>query len=94
MPRDPLRNFRVDDETWARWQAAAGHAGVSVSEWLRQAADQFERVGRVSVPGEIPIELRQLGRPSEDEVAALASRAAGAKVFKGPLPKPERKKKR
>lgn len=35
-----LRSIRIDDLVWARWQAAALAEGISLSEWIRRAADR------------------------------------------------------
>jgi hypothetical protein len=35
----PILNLRVDDETKARWQAAADLAGYRLSEWIRSCCD-------------------------------------------------------
>ena len=39
----PLRNIRVDDETWQRWQEAAQKAGIDVSELMRRAVGHVVR---------------------------------------------------
>ena len=39
MARTPIRNLRVDDETWGRWDAEAARRGVSTSEFVRVTMD-------------------------------------------------------
>ena len=36
----PIRNVRVDDDTWDTWQQVAASAGLSRSEWLRAVANE------------------------------------------------------
>lgn len=39
MARTPLLNIRVDDDTKARWEAAARDSGYSLAEYIREAVD-------------------------------------------------------
>jgi len=39
MARTPLRNLRVDDETWDRWEAEARDRGYSLSEFIRECVE-------------------------------------------------------
>ena len=41
MPRTPLRNLRVSDEKWARWQREAKARDLSISDLIRKAVDEL-----------------------------------------------------
>jgi predicted HicB family RNase H-like nuclease len=40
MAQTPLRNFRVPEDQWRRWEAEAIRRNISISEFIRQAVNQ------------------------------------------------------
>jgi hypothetical protein len=50
-----LRNIRVDDERWERWQKAARKEGMDTSEFVRAVVDAHIAAPRLA--------LRNLGPP-------------------------------
>jgi hypothetical protein len=50
-----LRNIRVDDERWGRWQKAAQKEGMDTSEFVRGVVDAHIAASRPA--------LRNLGPP-------------------------------
>lgn len=107
MARVPLLNLRVDEATKARWQAAADHAGVKLSEFIRQAVnarcDQKASLARAGAPPQAAVEAVGVPLDAEQGKASPLSRTApllthdppaipGGKVFRGPHPRPESRK--
>lgn len=88
MAASPNRNLRVDDETYARWQAAAADAGYSLSEFIRAAVD--DHLGRPD-PEPVPPPLDAAGPPLSNDVGKATVQDDGG-AFRGPDPKPERKR--
>ncbi len=91
-PSKPFQ-MRLDDETRARWQAAADG---SLARFVKEAVE--EKIQRDALDG--PNEQAQatgrvvLGVAAElpDEVSATLQQITGGKLFKGPDPKEGRKK--
>lgn len=51
--RTPLRNFRADDETWARWQAVAADLEIPVAAMIHDGVERLissVRPGMVAPP--------------------------------------------
>lgn len=104
MARVPLLNFRVDDDTKARWQAAADHAGVTLSEYVRDAVEFVIAENLPHPPSRLA--ARPPARPPVEAVGislesdrgrvspeVLGTSPSGGKVFRGPDPKPEPRQK-
>jgi hypothetical protein len=67
MAATPIRGLRVPDDEWARWQAEADGAGVSVTAWVRHRCLPAEHHDEYEPQ---PVELA----PTNDQLAA-ANRA-------------------
>lgn len=98
MGRQRLLNIRIDEERRTRWDSAAADAGETLSDFIRDAVDHRVEVGSLVVPADAEREtVKRQDSPAGRVQPGAASRptpaAAGGKVFKGPDPKPEGRKK-
>lgn len=95
-----VRNIRVDDSTWERWQSEAKEAGLSVSALVRVRMSQvFITGGSVDpknfVPGEInPVcadmwrveELPVMTKAVQPKVVPQIAGVSKASEWKPPMP--------
>ncbi len=73
----PLRNIRVDDETWTAWKTEAKRRGLTVTDWTIANNNS-------SMPGGVaPVAA---GQDDTQSKVATKPRAAGATASRGAQP--------